>query len=170
MAFMKSNGVVTSFATYADLQKIDQRLFETNEGLTEDVVIPILKRATERILTKIRSNTWWKDYFQLRNNGSTVILTDADIPYPSANKVIASMNDFTDLCVYVALAEYILPKLADFGSEDNAERQKMGYYTQKSTDLFGELISAGDWYDFDGSGAISSGEKSPGHFNLKRVR
>ena len=170
MAFMKSNGVVTSFATYQDLQKIDQRLFETNEGLTEDVVIPILKRSTERILTKIRSTDWWKNYFTLRNNGQITVKTDADIPYPSASKVIASMNDFSDLCVYVALSEYILPKLADFGTEDNAERQKMGYYTQKATDLFGELITSGDWYDFDGSGAITSSEKSPGFFNLKRVR
>jgi hypothetical protein len=46
----------------------------------------------------------------------------------------------------------------------------MGYYTNRAEALFGELITAGDWYDFDGSGAISSAEKSPGQYNLKRIR
>jgi len=60
--------------------------------------------------------------------------------------------------------------VADFGNEDNAERAKMGYYSQKADVLFGELISMGDWYDFDDSGTIASNEKSPGQYNLKRVR
>jgi hypothetical protein len=46
----------------------------------------------------------------------------------------------------------------------------MGYYTQKAETLFGELISMGDWYDFDDDSTIESTEKSPGYFNLKRVR
>jgi hypothetical protein len=72
--------------------------------------------------------------------------------------------------VYVALSEFILPSIADFGNEDNAERQKMGYYKQKADELFGELVTAGDWYDFDDDGTIQSDEKSPGQYNLKRVR
>jgi hypothetical protein len=68
------------------------------------------------------------------------------------------------------LAEFILPSIADFGKEDNAERQKMGYYSQKAENLFGELIAAGDWYDFDGDNTIETDEKSPGFYNLKRVR
>jgi hypothetical protein len=72
--------------------------------------------------------------------------------------------------VYVALSEFILPSVADFGNEDNAERQKMGYYTQKAEKLYGELITAGDWYDFDDDDTIQSEEKQPGYYNLKRVR
>jgi hypothetical protein len=68
------------------------------------------------------------------------------------------------------MADYILPSIADFGNEENAERQKMAYYSGKADALFGELINAGDWYDFDGDSTISSNEKSPGAFNLKRVR
>ena len=79
-------------------------------------------------------------------------------------------NDFTDLCVYTALADFILPKIADFGNEDNAERQKMGYYANKAESLFQELITAGDWYDFDNDSNVESTEKQPGQYNLKRVR
>jgi len=46
----------------------------------------------------------------------------------------------------------------------------MAYYIQRAEALFGELITAGDWYDFDNSGTIASGEKSPGQYNIKRVR
>jgi hypothetical protein len=86
------------------------------------------------------------------------------------NKIQARQNDFTDLCVYYALYNYILPKIADFSEENNAERQKMGYYNQKFDSLFGELIRQGDWYDFDGSAVIDSDDKSPGVWNLRRVR
>jgi hypothetical protein len=72
--------------------------------------------------------------------------------------------------VYTALADYILPQIADFGNEDSAERKKMSYYTQKADQLFGELITAGDWYDFNDDNSISSSEKQPGQFNIKRVR
>jgi hypothetical protein len=86
------------------------------------------------------------------------------------NRIKDRENDFTDLCVYTALSEFILPSIADFGNEDSAERQKMGYYTQKASSLFSELVQSGDWYDFDNSGTISSSEKQPGQYNLKRVR
>lgn len=169
MPFMKSNGNVTSFASYQDVVDRDQRLFEVNEGLTEEILVPILKRTTERILSHFRSSTWWTDYYRNRDPNTTY-LTIADVPALDANKILSRKNDFTDLCVYEALAEYILPKVADFGSEDNAERQKMAYYVTRTDKLYIELVKAGDWYDFSGDGTISSAEKAPGIVNLKRVR
>jgi hypothetical protein len=169
MAFVIELGTVTSFAEFQDVVNKDARLFDANESLSDDIVEAQLIRATERILTKLRSSDWWKSYYVNRNS-STAINTVADIPALDINRIIGRQNDFTDLCVYSALAEFILPSVADFGKEDNAERQKMGYYTQKADSLFGELISAGDWYDFDDNGTISSKEKSPGQYNLKRVR
>ena len=170
MSFVKSaDGTVTSFARYSDVTNADQRLFEVNEGLTEDVVSPLLKRATERILTKFRSSDWWKNYY-VSMSSTLVYNTSADIPALDASKILDRQNDFTDLCVATALCEYILPKVADFGTEDNAERQKMSYYVTRSASLFDELITAGDWYDFDGAGVVTSHEKQPGMFNLKRVR
>ena len=169
MAFITNGNTTISFAEYQDVVDADQRLFDANEGLTDDLVETQLIRATERILVKFRDSAWWKGYYVNRDNSITYN-TVADIPSLNINKIIDRQNDFKDLCVFIALSEYILPNIADFGNADSAERQKMGYYTNRAEALFGELITAGDWYDFDGSGAISSAEKSPGLYNLKRIR
>jgi hypothetical protein len=169
MPFIKNGNTVISFAEFQDVVDIDQRLFDANEGLTDDVVDIALQRATERILTKMRNTSWWKNYYVTRDS-SLSYNTAADVPALNANKIIDRENDFTDLCVFTALAEYLLPNIADFSNNDSAERQKMGYYTNRAEALFAELVAAGDWYDFDGSGAISSSEKSPGQYNLRRVR
>ena len=169
MAFINDGTTVISFAEYQDVVDRDSRLFETNESLSEDVVEPLLIRATERILTKLRATDWWVSYYVRRDNSLNYTST-ADIPALDPERIIERESDFTDLCVYQALGEYILPKVADFGAEDNAERQKMGYYAQKAAALFDELISAGDWYDFDDSGTIAANEKQPGYSNLRRVR
>ena len=169
MAFIIENNVTVSFAEYQDVVDKDQRLFQSNEGLTDDVVEPLLLRATQRILNKFRSSDWWKNYY-IRRTGTGGIQTTADIPALDPDLIRDREEDFTDLCVYTALYEYILPSIADFGNENNEERQKMGYYAQKADTLFGELITAGDWYDFDDDSSISSSEKTPGIFNLKRVR
>ena len=169
MAFVTESGSVTSFAEFQDVVERDQRLFEANEGLSDDIIDGLLVRATERILSKLRATEWWRQYY-IRRDSNLQIVTSADIPAVDPNKIILRQNDFTDLCVYTALAEFILPSIADFGNEDNAERQKMGYYTNKADALFGELISAGDWYDFDDDGTIQSQEKQPGSYNLRRIR
>lgn len=169
MAFVTENSTVISFAEFQDVVDKDQRLFEANEGLSDDAVEQQLVRATERILTKMRASAWWRSYY-IRRNSSTEYNTVADIPALDPDKIKGRLNDFTDLCVYTALSEYILPSIADFGNEDSAERQKMAYYVQRADSLFGELITAGDWYDFDDSGTVASNEKQPGQYNLKRVR
>jgi hypothetical protein len=169
MAFIKNGSTTISFAEYQDVLDRDQRLFDANEGLSEDVVEPHLIRATERILTKIRASDWWLNYY-VKRNSAIEYQTRADVPAVNIERITDRKSDFTDLCVYTALGEFTLPSIADFGSEDNAERQKMGYYVQKAESLFAELITAGDWYDFDGSGTVTSAEKDPGRYNLKRVR
>jgi hypothetical protein len=169
MAFIITDGTTQSFAEYQDIFDRDHRLFDANESLTDDVVENLLIRATERILTKIRSSAWWGNYYVSRGTISEY-RTSADIPALDIERILERHNDFTDLCVYTALGEFVLPMVADFGSEDNAERQKMGYYTQKAESLFTELLTAGDWYDFDNDAIVESSEKSPGQINLKRVR
>lgn len=169
MAFISNGSTVISFATSEDLKALDARLFEQNEGLGTDYVDDQLVRSTERILVQLRSTSWWRDMY-LSLSSDPVIRTVADIPALDPNKIVARQRDFTDLAGYYALYNYILPYIADFGNEDNAERKKMGYYQQKFSDLFGELIQAGDWYDFDGDGNVVSKEKEPGVWNLRRVR
>ena len=168
MAFIVESSNVISFAEYDDVFARDQRIFDNNESLSDDVVESALIRATERILSKLRASDWWINYYVTRSAGNYT--TVADVPALDINKIIGRSNDFTDLCVYEALAEYILPMVADFSAEDSAERQKMGYYKGKSSELLGELIVAGDWYDFDDDATVESSEKQPGYWNLKRVR
>lgn len=169
MPFVTESNTITSFAEFQDVVNKDSRLFDANEGLSDDIVEAQLVRATERILSNLRSSAWWQSYYVNRTSTSA-LRTLADIPALDPNRIIARVNDFTDLCVYTALADFILPSVADFGNEDSAERAKMGYYSQKANTLLGELISAGDWYDFDDNGTIASTEKQPGYYNLKRVR
>ncbi len=169
MAFIRNGQNVVSFAEFQDVVDRDQRLFDANEGLTDDVVEAHLTRATERILTRLRTTSWWRDYY-VKRDSSININSVADIPALDANKIKNRYNDFTDLCVYSAMADYILPNIADFSNEDSAERKKMAYYSQRAELLFGELVTAGDWYDFDGSGTIAANEREAGRYNLKRVR
>jgi hypothetical protein len=169
MAFIKNNKKqVISFAEYSDVLSLDQRLFEANEGLSTDIVEELLIRSTERILNLIRSTDWWRDLYLSAPH--PVYRDQTSLPQVDANKILARQHDFTELCAMYALWNYILPKIADFSKEDNAERAKIGFYQGKFQFLFDEIVNGGDWYDLDGSGAISSNEKAQGHQQLKRIR
>ena len=168
MSFIISGNTFRSFAEYQDVLDRDQRLFEGNEGLTEEVVEDMLIRASERLLVRIGATDWWKDY-QFKRDAS--LRRDIRlVPAVNALKIITRRSDFTDLCVYLALEEYILPKVADFSNQDSAEVQKIKYYQDKTDKLFNELISAGDWYDFAGDGAVNTSDIAPSRLNLVRVR
>lgn len=169
MAFIIENDTVVSFAEYRDVLARDQRIFDSNEGLTDDVVEAALERATERVLNRIRSSQWWRSYW-LERSVNTAIRTVADIPALDPMKIKDRESDFTELCVYLALSEYILPQTANFGDEGDDDRAKMGYYQNRAESLYGELIVAGDWYDFDNDGSVESSERQPGQYNLKRTR
>jgi hypothetical protein len=169
MAFVSESGTITSFAEFQDVVDKDTRIFEANEGLSDDVIDKALIRSTEKILARLRNTDWWRSYY-IKRNTSTTINTMADIPALDPLKIEARQTDFTDLCVYTALSEIVLPGVADFSNQDSAERQKMAYYEQRASELFTELVIAGDWYDFDNDGTVESSERQPGQINLKRVR
>ena len=172
MAFITQGNTFFSFADYDDVLAKDSRLFSANEGLTQDVVEDSLIRSTQRILDMFRSSDWWKDYY-IRQSGSTAnVVFGQSISVPALDPFLiqARQNDFTDLCVYHTLSEYLLAKVADFGNQDSAERQKIGFYDTKFRDLFDELIVAGDWYDFTNNGTITDAEKYPYVTNLVRRR
>lgn len=166
MAFVVESSNTVSFAEFTDVTSRDQRLFDANESLTLDFVEDALERTTNRLLENIKTTDWWQRMYG-QHTGS---VNPLDIPTPDADRIKARQADFTDLCVYRALADYILPAVADFGDPDNAERQKMGYYENRATQLYLELINSGDWYDFDGDGTVQTDEKSRGRITLKRVR
>jgi hypothetical protein len=104
MAFITVNDTVISFAIFEDATNRDQRLFEANEGLTEELVEDMLIRSTERILAKIRATSWWVDYYADLSGGS--FRTKADIPAVNPNLILDRQSDFTDLCVYSAFFEF----------------------------------------------------------------
>ena len=173
MAFFSSGWIVIGFAEYADVQAVDQRVFEANEGISDETLVEDLTiKATSRILQLIKNTAWWKQYYITESGGSTAIqtLTTVDVPLPNPNLILTRQSDFTDMCVYLTMYEYLLPKIADFSNEDNAEVKKIGFYRTKFEELFRELIEDGCWYDFDASGAISPTEKMPTKTNLQRVR
>jgi hypothetical protein len=166
MAFIVEDSATISFAEFSDVQSTDTRLFDSNESLTDDSVEDALIRCTSRILDTIRNTEWWQNLYG-KHTGSVNRL---DIPSPDPNKIIARQADFTDLCVYWALSDYILPSIADFGDAESNERQKMGYYKNRADGLLMELVNAGDWYDFDADGTVQTDEKRQGNLRLKRVR
>lgn len=173
MAFILSGGNVISFAEYEDVTAIDQRLFEANEGFTDVIVEDALEKATTRILNKIKSSDWWRSYYIRQSAGSNPNIytsTLIDVPAPDPNKILTRKDEFTDMCVYFTLAEYLYPKVADFGNADSAERQKIGFFDEKFRVMFKDLLEAGDWYDFNAGGTVTNTEKAPSRQNLVRQR
>jgi len=157
MPFIVENGSVVSFADYQDVINMDDRLFAINEGITSLDVENTLIRSTIRILNKLKASDWWKAY-----SGSSI---------PDALDVssIVRTEDFTDLCVYFAMFQYILPKLANF-DESSADYNKIEYYRSRFTELFEELLVDGDWYDADASGTVTSTEVQQSAPNLHLQR
>lgn len=171
MAFITQGTTFYSFATYDDVVQIDSRLFSANEGLSQDSVEESLIRSTERILDLIRNTDWWKNFYISKDGFANVIVRQAvSVPALDPFLIIDRQGDFTDLTVYHALSNYLLPKVADFGNPDSAERQKIGFYDEKFRTLLSELITDGDWYDFDESGTITDADRYPFPVNLQRRR
>jgi hypothetical protein len=175
MAFIISGGNVIAFAEYSDVTDADQRVFEANEGISDETMVEDLTiKATARILQLVRSTSWWRGYYLVEGTPAQIEATQTrsypDVPLPNANYILGRQADWTDLCVYFTLYEYLYPKIADFSAQENSEVQKIGVYRTKFDKLFRELIEDGTWYDFDGSGTITSTEKLPQPTNLVRIR
>ena len=169
MAFQKRGSETIAFCDIQDVLDTDLRLFSENESLTEDLIYVATIKATGRVLDKMRASEWWQNYF-VRVNGLTGLRTRADIPPLNASRVISRQQTFTEMTTYFALSEYLLPLIADFSNENNAEYVKIKFYADKGTKLFDELIAAGDWYDFNGDGITTSQEKEPSFRTIRRIR
>jgi hypothetical protein len=169
MSFIISAGTFISFAEYQDVVDRDSRLFEENEILNDETTIEeLLTRASERLLARVKSSEWWKEYNYRRN--SSLNRDSRLVPSVDPLLIKARQADFTDLTVSMALADYILPKVADFANENSNERQKMLFYKEASDALFIELIESGDWYDWNDTGTVDTTDKEPVKVNLVRIR
>lgn len=168
MAFRFSGTTFISFATYDDLIQRDQRLFEANENLTEEVIDDFLKSAAARVLTQIRNTDWWREY--AFGQDASLNRDLRLLPSVNASYIKSRQTEFKDLNIYFAFSEYILPYVADFGNPESAEVKKINHYRDNYNKLFIEVIESGDWYDFDGDDTIELTEKSPNKQLLVRVR
>ena len=169
MSFIISSGTFISFAEYQDVVDRDSRIFEENEILNDETLVEeLLTRASERLLARIRSSDWWKEYVFSRD--ASLNRDTRNVPAVDPLLIIGRQADFTDLTVAIALADYLLPKVADFANENSSERQKILFYRERMEALFVELIADGSWYDYDASGTITTTEKQPTRVNLVRIR
>lgn len=186
MAFITDGGGnVISYAEALDVKDKDQRVFEANEfdftnvpdapGSLNNYIEDLTEKSTNRINQKIRASANWREYLNYQGVG----LTSGVIPAFEPNKIKSRQADFTDMCAYYTLKEYLLPKIADFGNPESPEVQKINYYENKFENIFTELMSMFDWYDEDGDGSVEDDEKfirfsrsrrTRGKSNIVRVR
>lgn len=185
MAFIISGTTVISYAEATDVKDKDQRVFEANEidfadapdapATLDDYIEDLTTKSTARISQKIRASAKWREYLSLTVGYGSL----EDIPAFNPSNIKGRQADFTDMCCYYTLKEYILPKIADFGNPESPEVMKIKYYENKFDDLFNELMAMIDWYDYSGDGVIDDGEKrftfqlnrrTRGRRNIVRVR
>ena len=187
MAFITDGaGDVTSYAEAVDVRDKDQRIFEANEvnftdvpdtpGSLDNYLEDLTTKATNRINEKIRSSARWREYLGFTGAGYDSINS---IPAINPNFIKLRQADFSDMCSYYTMKEYLLPKIADFGNPESAEVQKIQYYDGKFDDLFRELMDIMDWYSADGDATVDASEKmvrfrpnrrTRGRSNITRVR
>lgn len=165
MAFIQNGGVVLSYCDASDIRSADQRTFDANELVLDGLPLDpenvdqyledLAVKATARINQRIRASQQWRRYLGFVGEA----INPNNVPEFEAGKILARQQDFSEMCAYYTLKEYLLPKVADFGNPESAEVQKIKYFESKFNDLFTELLGMMDWYDFDGSGAIDEGER-----------
>jgi hypothetical protein len=173
MAFILSGTTVVSYAEAEDVRDRDQRVFEANEisfadapnspGNLDEYLEDLTTRGTERINQKIRASARWREYLNATGSYNNI----DDLPAFIPERIKTRKADFTEMCVYYTLKEYILPKIADFGDPESPEVQKITYYENKFQDIFEELLAIMDWYDADDSGTVDTDEKQV-KFQLNR--
>ena len=164
--FVYSGATFLRFATFAELQARDTRVFEANEDLTQAEIENFLNKASQRILTQIRNTSWWADY-QRRLAG---IVDPNLLPVVDPDYILARTQEFKDLNVYFALHEYTYPSIADFGNPESAEIAKIKFYKDSYNVLFDEVIEAGDFYDFSENATIETADKLATFVNRVRTR
>lgn len=186
MAFITVGGTVTSYAEALDVRDKDQRLFEANEidftnvpdnpANLNEYIEDLTTKATDRINHKIRLSSRWREYLGYAGSGYSSI---DELPAFDPNLILTRKADFTDMCCYYTMKEYLLPKIAEFGNPESPDVQKIEYYEKKFQDIFEELMADFTFYDSDNSGTVDAGEKmvrysfprrSRGRRNVVRVR
>ena len=181
MAFItNATGNVISFAEFTDVVQKDQRVFEANELVipaesgfvdTTDFVEDMLEKGTNRILLKLKASSWWRNYcFYAGIDYDINNIPNINPDNIDPGNALGRRQQFTDMCVYYTLKEYIFPLIADFGNEESAGVTKITYYNDKYNSIYEELTALSDWYDADGDGTIQADEKATYYQQVRRSR
>ena len=174
------NGNVISFGEYTDIVQKDQRLLEANElripaesgfANVTDFVEDMMIESTQRILLKMKASTWWQAYNNYVGNSVTSLsaLPNVNPTNIDPGNALGRRQQFTDMCVYYTLKEYLIPLIAQF-EDESADIAKLEYYDRKFNDLFKELLAMADWYDFDSDGTVEANEKAYSYQTVRRTR
>jgi len=180
MSFITVTGNVVSFAEYTDLLQKDQRLLVNNaiiipaeSGFVDvtDYIEDMLIKSTGRILLKLKASSWWQGYngYVGNNVSSLSALPNVDPNRIDPGNALGRQQQFVDLAVYYCMKEYLIPLIGQFEIDSN-DVNKMDMYSRKFEDLFNELISMADWYDYDDSGTVDSDEKVYTTMHTRRTR
>ena len=140
---------------HLDENEIDFTNVPDTPGTLNNYIEDLTTKSTNRINQKIRASARWREYLGYIGSGYDI----NSIPAFNPTKIVDRKADFTDMCCYYTLKEYLLPKIADFGNPESPEVQKIQYYDDKFNELFSELMNMFDWFDNNQDGTVEDGEK-----------
>lgn len=148
-----------AFATTADLKDIDATVedygvidFDTALSRAEDDVVKLLKAR------------WWPEY----TRGWHLDITRTNL-FPQLNADQLDPTQWTQVTGYIALADYIYPKLSKFEQDTDRFYNMMTYYKKRAMELFDLEVRSGVRYDLDDNNVFNQQESEQTEFlRLKR--
>ena len=148
-----------AFATTADLLDIDATIqdygvidFDTALAKAEDDGVKLLK---------VR---WWPEY----TRGWRLDITRTNL-FPQLNEDQLDSTQWTQVTCYLALADYIYPKLSKFEQDTDRFFNMMNYYKKRAMEDFDLEVRSGVRYDLDDNNQFSQAESEQTEFlRLKR--
>lgn len=141
-----------SYATVDDLLVVEPTI--TDYGVL-DWQIELDRSATE--INRVLKVRWYLPY-------SKKVNTQLDF-----DPNLLDAAQFTQACIYHAMAYHICPKLTQFTPEEDKFTVMMKYYSGRFEHEMDLIIREGVRYDLDGDGDITNFEKQPvGGLRLRR--
>jgi hypothetical protein len=107
-----------------------------------------LERSTTEI-NRVLKVRWYQSYIRQQRKVAEF------------NPELLTASQFTQACVYHALAYHICPKLTQFSPEQDKFNVMMEYYGGRFEHEFDLVLREGVQYDLDDSGTVSAEESAP---------
>lgn len=148
-----------AFATITDLLDIDATI--QDYGIIDYATA--LANAQEDIV-KLLKVRWWPEY----TRGWRLDITRTNL-FPQLNEDQLDPTQWTQVTCYLALADYIYPKLSKFEQDTDRFYNMMNYYKKRSMEQFDLEVRSGVRYDLDDNNVFNQAESEQTEFlRLKR--